>query len=51
MGNTECVLSDEATNEIKSLLRSWRYYVSVDGRAAFSAETDITSIVTATMLS
>ena len=50
MGNTETALTDEATKEITDLLNSWRYYVSVDGNASFSATNDVTSLVTSILM-
>ena len=43
------VYTDDAKKEIKTLLDSRHYYVGVDGRMNFSADTDVISLVLASM--
>jgi hypothetical protein len=43
------VYTDDAKKEIKQLLESRHYYVGVDGRMNFSADTDVISLVLASM--
>ena len=44
-----CVYTDEAKTEVKKLLGSRHFYVGVDGRMNFSANTDVISLVLASI--
>lgn len=43
------VYSDEAKKEVANLLASRHFYVGVDGRMNFSADTDVINLVLASM--
>ena len=52
MGDTcsfNVVYSDEAKKEIADLLASRHFYVGVDGKMNFSADTDVISLVLASI--
>ena len=42
-------MTSDAMDEVNSLLNSRSYYVGADGRMAFSASTDVISLVLASM--
>jgi DNA-directed RNA polymerase beta' subunit len=49
MCNYTAVLTDEAQEEVKKLLRSKAYYLTIDGTMSFSASDDVVQLVFANM--
>lgn len=49
MTNFIALMTDESLAEVKALLDTWEYYVSINGTMNFSMDNDVSNLVFATL--